>query len=69
MNIPGNISILDLGSGGGFPGIPLAIVRPDLKLTLLDSIRKKTMVTTDIVGAIKLPNIVIQTARAEELAQ
>jgi 16S rRNA (guanine527-N7)-methyltransferase len=69
VNIPGNISILDLGSGGGFPGIPLAIVRPDLKLTLLDSIRKKTMATTDIVGAIKLPNIVIQTARAEELAQ
>ena len=69
VSIPEKISVLDLGSGGGFPGIPLAIVRPDLKLTLLDSVRKKTMVTTDIVGAIKLPNIVIQTARAEELAQ
>jgi len=55
VSIPEKISVLDLGSGGGFPGIPLAIVRPDLKLTLLDSVRKKTMVTTDIVGAIKTP--------------
>lgn len=67
IDIPQASRILDLGSGGGLPGIPLAIARPDISVTLLDSIRKKTMATEEIVGAIGLKNVAVRTGRAEEL--
>lgn len=41
VKIPAKAKVLDLGTGGGLPGVPLAILRPDLDITLLDSIRKK----------------------------
>ena len=47
--------ILDVGSGGGVPGVILAIVRPDLKVTLLDSVAKKTRALEDIVAQLQLP--------------
>lgn len=47
--------VLDVGSGGGVPGIILAIVRPDLKVTLLDSVAKKTRALEDIVSTLELP--------------
>jgi 16S rRNA (guanine527-N7)-methyltransferase len=67
VDVPNSISILDLGSGGGFPGIPLAIMRPGIRFTLLDSIRKKTMVLENLVGRIGLTNAAVVTGRGEEL--
>lgn len=61
--------ILDLGTGGGLPGIPISIVREDLKITLLDSIRKKTVAVQNIVDALSLPNVNVITGRAEEIVK
>lgn len=58
--------ILDLGTGGGFPGIPLAILFPDCHFTLLDSIGKKILVAREIATAINLRNIDCKQLRAEE---
>ena len=60
--------IIDLGSGGGVPGIPLACANPSLQVTLLDSTRKKIAALERIIAGIKLPNISTQWGRAEELA-
>ena len=59
--------ILDLGTGGGFPGIPLAIMFPDAKFTLCDSIRKKTLVASEAVRSLGLSNVEVVNARAESL--
>ena len=61
------MEIMDLGSGGGFPGIPLAIFFPGAHFHLVDSINKKLKVVTDIAGAVDLKNITIQHIRAEEI--
>ncbi len=58
--------ILDVGSGGGVPGIILAIMRPDLDVTLSESMAKKAKVLDDIVGGMKLP-VQVHYGRAEEL--
>lgn len=59
--------ILDLGTGGGFPGIPLAIMYPNVHFTLIDGIRKKITVVQEVADAIGLKNITAQQMRAEEL--
>jgi 16S rRNA (guanine527-N7)-methyltransferase len=59
--------ILDLGTGGGFPGIPLAIMFPEVQFTLVDSIGKKIKVAQEISAAIQLENIAAFHSRAEEL--
>ena len=59
-------SIMDLGTGGGFPGIPLAILFPDTKFHLVDSIGKKVRVATEVANAIGLKNVTFRHARAEE---
>lgn len=59
-------TILDLGTGGGFPGIPLAIMFPDCQFTLIDSIGKKIRVATEIASAIGLQNVELKQCRAEE---
>jgi 16S rRNA (guanine527-N7)-methyltransferase len=59
--------ILDLGTGGGFPGIPLAILFPEVTFTLADSIGKKIKVVQEIAQAIQLENISAHHSRAEEL--
>ncbi len=59
--------IMDLGSGGGFPGIPLAILFPNVKFYLVDSIKKKMKVAFEVARAIGLININTQHARAEEI--
>jgi 16S rRNA (guanine527-N7)-methyltransferase len=61
--------ILDLGTGGGLPGIPLKILYENLNLIMLDSIRKKTAALSDIVNRMQLNNVVVLTGRAEELAK
>jgi 16S rRNA (guanine527-N7)-methyltransferase len=60
-------SIMDLGSGGGFPGIPLAIFFPDTQFHLVDSINKKLKVATEIATSIGLQNITTQHTRAEDI--
>jgi 16S rRNA (guanine527-N7)-methyltransferase len=60
-------TILDLGTGGGLPGIPLAIVYPHTRIILLDSINKKIKAVKDIVNRLNLRNIQIVHGRAEEV--
>jgi 16S rRNA (guanine527-N7)-methyltransferase len=62
-----SMQVMDLGCGGGFPGIPLAIMFPDANFHLVDSINKKLKVVTEICAAIGLQNITTQHARAEEI--
>ncbi len=63
------LRVLDLGTGGGLPGIPLAILRPDLRLTLLDSIRKKVDAVRQMVSALGLANVDVVAGRAEEISR
>ena len=63
---PGS-EIIDIGTGGGFPGIPLAIFFPEVKFHLVDSIGKKLKVVQGIADAIGLKNITTQHTRAEEI--
>ncbi len=61
------MEVMDLGCGGGFPGIPLAIFFPDTQFHLVDSINKKLKVVSEIASAIGLKNITTQHTRAEEI--
>ena len=60
-------TVLDLGTGGGFPGIPLSIIFPDVKFILVDSIRKKIVVVDAIVNELGLKNVKSEWSRAENL--
>jgi 16S rRNA (guanine527-N7)-methyltransferase len=60
-------SVMDLGCGGGFPGIPLAMFFPDTPFHLVDSINKKLMVVKEIANAIGLKNITVEHSRAEQI--
>ena len=59
--------ILDVGTGGGFPGIPLAILFPQVKFTLVDSIGKKIKVVNEVKEGLQLTNVVTINARVEEI--
>lgn len=58
--------VMDLGTGGGFPGIPLAIMFPDCQFHLVDSIGKKIKVATEVASAVGLENVTLCHERAEE---
>lgn len=64
---PAGQTILDVGTGGGFPGIPLAIYYPDNQFVLCDSIGKKIKVASAVAQALKLDNVTCVNARAESL--
>jgi len=64
--LPG-ASVLDVGTGGGFPGLPLAILFPQTRFHLVDSIGKKIGVVEAVAGALKLANVRAQQERAEKL--
>jgi 16S rRNA (guanine527-N7)-methyltransferase len=67
--IPKNSFIADIGTGGGFPGIPLKILRNDLKFVLIDSIIKKTNAVKDISHRLGLKDIEIKSGRAETISK
>ena len=67
INFKNKTNILDVGTGGGFPGIPLAILFPDCNFTLVDSIAKKIHVVDSIVNSLKLDNIRTSISRVESL--
>ena len=59
--------ILDVGTGGGLPGIPLSICYPQARFTLMDSIGKKVMVVEDMIKRLELSNVEVRRGRVEEL--
>ncbi|MDR0811049.1 MAG: 16S rRNA (guanine(527)-N(7))-methyltransferase RsmG, partial [Paludibacter sp.] len=59
-------AVLDVGTGGGFPGIPLAVLFPETKFTLIDSIGKKIRVATEISATIGLKNIDLRHEKVED---
>ena len=65
--LAGRSTLLDVGSGGGLPGIPLAIIYPDINVTMIDSIQKKMKAVTDIVANLALSNARVLCGRVEEL--
>lgn len=60
-------SIIDVGTGGGFPGIPLAIIFPKVKFHLVDSINKKILVVNEVSKSLKLKNVTTSHSRVENL--
>lgn len=65
--MPGT-AVLDVGTGGGLPGIPLAILFPQVKFTLIDSTAKKIKVVNEIINAADIRNILARAERAEEIS-
>ena len=66
---PQGASLIDVGSGAGFPGLPLAIARPDLRVTLLDSQRKRCDFLRVVTEELALGNVTVLHARAEDAAR
>ncbi len=69
MDLKGSCKMIDMGTGAGFPGIPLKIVYPDLKLTLADSLNKRVKFLNDVIEELNLEEIEAIHARAEELGR
>ncbi len=67
--IPQDSRVLDIGSGGGFPGIPLKVLRPDLHMNLIEASRKKTHFLKHVIRTLGLKDIEARHIRAEELAK
>ncbi len=67
INFSPSSNILDIGTGGGFPGIPLAILFPDCKFTLVDSIGKKIKVVQEVAEELGLSNVTAIKSRAEDI--
>ena len=65
----GKIKLADIGTGGGFPGIPIRIMRPEIELTLIEPSRKKTYFLRNIVRKTGLPNVSVLQKRIEQLGK
>ncbi|MBN9167032.1 MAG: 16S rRNA (guanine(527)-N(7))-methyltransferase RsmG [Myxococcales bacterium] len=68
-DVPAGGSLLDIGSGGGIPGIPLAIARPDLHITLVEATQKKASFLSAVSAAMGLSNVSVRAERAESLVR
>ncbi len=64
----GCTTIIDIGSGGGFPGLPIAIVRPDIQVTLVEATEKKASFLRTVISTLALHNVTVHTGRAETIA-
>lgn len=69
INFKDGTKIMDLGTGGGFPGIPLAIMFPNVQFLLVDSVRKKLTVCDEVIKNIGLKNVQTRWCRAEEVKE
>ena len=69
IDLSQNISVLDMGTGAGFPGIPLKIAFPNLQITLADSLNKRVLFLQEVIDALKLEGIEAVHSRAEDLAR
>lgn len=69
INFSSGQNVLDIGTGGGFPGIPLAILFPETNFTLIDSIQKKIMVVEAVIYSLKLKNVRTKQIRAENITE
>lgn len=67
--IPENSKLLDVGTGAGFPGIPVKIIRDDVTIVLLDSLNKRILFLEDVIKKLKLTNIIAVHGRAEEFGK
>ena len=62
-------TVIDVGTGGGFPGIPLAVYAPDKNFTLLDSLNKRLKIIDELAGSLDISNITLVHGRAEDIAK
>jgi len=69
VNFRSETEILDVGSGGGFPGIPLAVLFPEIRVTCIDSVGKKAKVTEEIAKALNLSNVTVRKQHSREVKQ
>ena len=69
IDLSQNISVLDMGTGAGFPGIPLKIAFPNLQITLADSLNKRVLFLQEVIDALKIEGIEAVHSRAEDLAR
>jgi 16S rRNA (guanine527-N7)-methyltransferase len=65
--VPDAVGVLDMGSGAGLPGIPLALVRPDLRITLVEPLLRRATFLSEVCESLGLDHVDVQRARAEEL--
>lgn len=65
--VPRDVTVCDVGSGAGLPGIPLALVRPDLKITLLEPLLRRTNFLQEVVELLGLDHVTVVRGRAEEV--
>lgn len=63
----GAVNVLDVGAGGGLPGIVLAIARPEMKVSLIDTVHKKTAFLKQVKAELELANVTVYTAKVQEL--
>ena len=68
-SLPGISSVVDVGSGAGFPGVPLKLAFPDIELHLVESVGKKTAFLEHLIGVLELEDVTVHTGRAEALAR